>query len=100
MPNIGTVPNRSPLEELFAELKSSVGMKVREYDHIASDVMASISIFFENSCGIISELEGPNVDYSILGTSILDLARGAPPVKPTISTATILDESVTNSEDR
>ena len=81
MPNVGTVPNQSPLEELFAELKSSVGMKVREYDHVAGDVIASISIFFKNSFGIISELEGPNVDYSILATSILNLAREAPPNK-------------------
>ena len=81
MPNIGTVPTESPLVELFVELKSSVGMKVREYDHVASDVIASISLFFRNSCGIISELEGPNVEYSLLATSILDLARGAPPNK-------------------
>ena len=81
MPNIGTVPNKSPLVELFVELRSSVGMKVHEYDYVAGDVIASISIFFKNSCGIISELEGPNVEYTMLATSILDLARGAPPNK-------------------
>jgi len=81
MPNIGTVPNSSPLAEQFAELKSSVGMKVREYDHTAGDVVSSISLFFKNSYGIISELEGPNVNYFLLATSILDLARGAPPNK-------------------
>ena len=81
MPNIGTVPNSSPLAEHFAELKSSVGMKVREYDHTVGDVVSSISLFFKNSYGIISELEGPNVNYSLLATSILDLTRGAPPNK-------------------
>ena len=81
MPNIGTVPNSSPLAEQFAELKSSVGMKVREYDHTAGDVVSSISLFFKNSYGIISELEGPNVNYFLLATSILDLARGALPNK-------------------
>ena len=81
MPNIGTVPNSSPFAEQFAELKSSVGMKVREYDHTVGDVVSSISLFFKNSYGIISELEGPNVNYSLLATSILDLTRGAPPNK-------------------
>ncbi len=81
MPHIGTVPNESPLVEMFDELRSSVGMKVREYDCVANDVIASISLFFKNSCGIVSELEGPRVEYSLLATSILDLARGAPPNK-------------------
>ena len=81
MPNIGTIPTESPLVELFDELRSSIGMKVREYDHVSNDVIAWISLFFRNSCGIISELEGPHVEYSLLATSVIDLARGAPPNK-------------------
>ena len=81
MPNIGTIPSESPLEEMFDELRSSIGMKVREYDHVSNDVIASISLFFKNSHGIISELEGPHIEYTLLATSILDLARGAPPNK-------------------
>ena len=81
LPHIGTIPRTSDLLEKYKEIVSSVGMKVREYDHAAGDVVSSITIFFKNSYGIVSGLESPIVNYSFLATSMLDLARGAPPNK-------------------
>lgn len=79
MPYVGTVLKDGKSAVDFEEIKSSLGMKIREYNHSVGDVTASLSVFFKDNLSMLAGLEGPQIDHTPVATSLLDLARGKPP---------------------